>query len=134
MSPGGGLQAHENVGGHTLAPDRAHVDADADALLQRQRNSPNQLSATSSYFDRVAAERSVHENIAGNRDAVDNWLIGNGSTRAFTFHHDRLTGHFLQGGATSSDQARDVLGSRVVLRRDPSMPEGYRVLTSFPIP
>lgn len=134
LVPGGGLQRHEDAGGHTLAPDRAHVGADAETLLHRQRNSRNQLSATSSYFDRVAAEWSVHENIAGNREAVDNWLSGNGSTRGFNFYHDRLTGHFLEGGATSSDEARDVLGSRVVLRRDPSMPEGYRVLTSFPTP
>ena len=88
----------------------------------------------SSYFDRTAAERSVHENLAGNRREVDAWLAGGMRVEAFDFRHDRITGHHLPGNATAPSEARDVTGSRVVLVRDASMPEGYRILTSYPTP
>lgn len=134
VAPSGGLQAHEDAGGHTLARRKAHVGATADDLLGRLQNSPHRITGASSYFDRASAERSVGENINANRTAVEDWLAGSDSRLRIDYAHDRIVGHRLDGNATSSDQAVDVRGSRVVLARDTSMPEGYRVLTSYPIP
>lgn len=134
VAPGGGLQAHEDAGGHTLARRKAHVGATAEELLERQQGSRRPSSPMSSYFDRTAAERSVHENLAGNRPDVDAWLAGEMRVEAFDFRHDRITGHHLPGNASAPSEARDVTGSRVVLVRDASMPEGYRILTSYPMP
>lgn len=134
VAPGGGLQAHEDAGGHTLARRKAHVGATADDLFERLQNSPHRIAGASSYFDRASAERSVGENIDANRPAIEDWLAGADSKLRIDFAHDRIVGHHLEGSATFPDQAVDVRGSRAVLTRDPTMPEGYRVLTSYPIP
>jgi CDI toxin RNase A-like protein len=133
LAPDGGLQAHENAGGHTLNPNKAHVGASEQQLRDRLANDPNHPSAVSSFYDRAAAERSAHENIAGNENGIDAWLSSGASQpKAFDWHHGQPVGRRVDGH--SPQVVNDVSGSRVVLKKDPSMPSGYKILTSFPIP
>lgn len=93
------------------------------------------MSGTSSYHDRTGAERAVSENMAGNAPTITSWLqSGTSPTLATDWQHERPTGRHLPGGAHDTTAAAEVSGSRVVLRRDPTMPEGYKILTTFPVP
>jgi CDI toxin RNase A-like protein len=132
LAPDGGLQAQEDAGGHTLDPSRAHVGASDQELLDRLNNNPG-LHESSSFYDRAAAERAAHENIAGNEKEIEGWLNDpNGPpTQEFDWEHDHNVGRYLERGSSG---ARDVKKSRVVLRRDSSMPRGYKILTSYPRP
>jgi hypothetical protein len=133
LAPGGGLQGHEDAGGHTLAPERAHVGAD-EAVLRNRLDTEPRLRSVSSFFDRAAAERSVAENLGSNHEAIDDWLANSSrATKGFDMTHDRIVGHWLDRDSPSG-AAIGASRSRVVLRRDSSSPGGYHVLTSFPIP
>jgi hypothetical protein len=77
----------------------------------------------------------VHDNLAGNRAAIERWLqSGNPKPRPFDWAHDWPTGRYAPKDAAGLDDVRDVSSSRVVLVRDASMPEGYRIQSSFPRP
>jgi hypothetical protein len=132
VAPQGGLRRHENAGGHTLDPGRAHVGASDQQLLDRLSATGNRGS--SSYYDRAAAERAASENITGNADEIQRWSQSGDKTARFDWQHDQLTGRYAPRGASGVDDVSDVFGSRIVLRRDPSMPEGYRIQTTFPRP
>lgn len=134
LAPGGGLQRHEDAGGHTLDPSRAHVGASDQDLLDRQARSPAPLLEVSSYDDRQTAESAIHDNITANRAAIDEW-IASGPTRPqeFDFEHPWPVGRYAPPQATLSDVI-DVPVSRLVLKVDPSMPGGYYILTSYPRP
>ena len=134
LAPQGGLQRHEDAGGHTLAPHRAHVGATDQQLLDRLANEPH-LKGVSSFYDRATAERAAGENIAMNQTKIKNWLNTNSANnKAFDLDHGgwNVGRHAPQGATTSTDVA-DVSASKVVLRRDPLMPDGYRIQTMYPI-
>ena len=57
LAPDGGLQHHEDAGGHTLAPHKVHIGTDEEALFDRIQASPHPIQAASSYFDRAVAEQ-----------------------------------------------------------------------------
>jgi hypothetical protein len=134
LAPQGGLKRHEDAGGHTLDPKKAHVGATDQEILTRLAQEPGR-KAVSSYYDRAAAERAVSENIAGNHPAIQQWL-DSGPTRnkAFEWKHDWRVGRRATQGTTSTSDVQDVYGSRVALRPDASMDDGYRIQTAFPIP
>ena len=50
----------------------------------------------------------------------------------FDFEHRNKVGISLDRDASSADEAAEVSRTRVVLRRDPTQPDGYFVLTSYP--
>lgn len=134
LAPGGGLQRHEDAGGHTLDPARGHVGASDQDLLDRQttRRTPFE---TSTYTDRETVERAVHENLAANQAAIDRWLQSNPTEpQRFELGHVSPIGRLAPSGAPGLADVIDATTSRVVLRPDPSMPGGYYILTSYPRP
>lgn len=132
ITPGGGLQAHENAGGHTLDPAKAHVGATPEQILARQ--SAGGVGRVSSFSDRATAESSVRENVAGNAEAIRRWLQSpSPHPQHFDWNHGRTIGVSAPPAATLHD-ITPVSGSRVVLIRAPDMPDGYRIVTSFPKP
>ncbi|MDD7966971.1 RNase A-like domain-containing protein [Actinomycetospora lemnae] len=134
LAPGGGLQRHEDAGGHTLDPSRAHVGASDQDLLDRQA-SMDRPGAVSTYTDRQTAERAVHENIAANRAAIDRWLQSDPRRPGrFELAHDEPIGRLAPRTAAGLGDVTDATVSRVVLVRDVAMPDGYRILTSYPRP
>lgn len=133
VAPQGGLRQHENAGGHTLNPDKAHVGASDQQLIDRLAQDPKMKNGASSYYDRQSAERAAHENIRGNEDAIRRWLNeSERPTQRFDWQHEQQVGRHAPPGTARVDDVTDVHGSRVVLRRDPSMPDGYHILTTFP--
>jgi hypothetical protein len=133
LAPQGGLQRHEDAGGHTLAPHKAHVGATDQQILNRLAQGPN-LPGVSSYYDRATAERAVSENIAANSTKIQQWLLSGSPKTAQSWRHGSPVGRYAPQGSSSTAGITDVSGSLVVLRRNNSMPDGYHILTSFPQP
>lgn len=124
---GGDLEAHERAGGHTL---EKHVGRTAEDLSNRLAREPH-LRSASTFLDRASAESSIAQTLDANKDAIDSWLRagGRGRDSAFTASFRDAVGTVLRRGASEPIPSSTV---RVVLRPDPTMPEGYRIQTAFP--
>lgn len=123
--PGGGLEAHEDAGGHLI---ERHVGRTEQQLLDRLQR--ENISASSSFRDLPAAEHFVSETIVENQDRVDAWLDGKGGNRlVLDAHFDASTGISIQRGDT---QAEDVYSVKLVLERSDALDIGYRIVTGYP--
>ena len=123
--PGGGLEAHENVGGHLI---ERHVAKSEQWLLDRV--SRENISAASSFRDLPEAEHFVSATIADHQARVDAWADGSGGNRLVidtTF--DASTGISVSRGDT---RAVDVFSVRLVLERSSQLDIGYRIVTGYP--
>ncbi|MCD9006248.1 hypothetical protein LDO31_08370 [Luteimonas sp. XNQY3] len=123
--PGGGLEAHEDVGGHLI---ERHVGKSEQWLLDRV--SRDNISAASSFRDLPEAEHFVSATIADHQSRVDAWAAGSGGNRLVidtTF--DASTGISVARGDTS---AIDVFSVRLVLERSNQLDIGYRIVTGYP--
>ncbi|MGO3127516.1 MAG: RNase A-like domain-containing protein [Luteimonas sp.] len=123
--PGGGLEAHEDVGGHLI---ERHVGKSEQWLLDRV--SRENISAASSFRDLPEAEHFVSATIADHQARVDAWADGSGGNRLVidtTF--DASTGISVSRGDTS---AVDVFSVRLVLERSNQLDIGYRIVTGYP--
>ncbi|MFZ7095890.1 RNase A-like domain-containing protein [Luteimonas dalianensis] len=123
--PGGGLQAHEDAGGHLI---ERHVGKSEQWLVDRVRN--DNISAASSFRDLPEAEYFVSETIADHQGAVDDWLNGKGGNRlVIDSSFDATTGISVARGES---QAEDVFSVRLVLERSDRLDIGYRIITGYP--
>ncbi len=123
--PGGGLEAHEEAGGHLI---ERHVGKSEQWLLDRV--SRDNISAASSFRDLPEAERFVSATIADHQARVDAWAEGSGGNRLVidtTF--DASTGISVSRGDPS---AVDVFSVRLVLERSNQLDIGYRIVTGYP--
>jgi hypothetical protein len=120
------LKAHEHSGSHTLLRHVAKSDEELLARLEARRRLPY----SSSFASEERAERLISDFLTDRRAAIAKWMDSTG---------DRLK---LEGSlptVTGRTAARDgsvdyVSGIRVLIERDSSMPQGYRVVTAFPQP
>ena len=121
------LERDERRGGHTLARHVGRSDAD---LSERLRREP-QISAASTYNDRVTAERVVTLALAQHRTRVDQWRARQGTRPKLALEYHaagrepigrRLTRRGRQAVACSD--------AVVVLRWDGR--GGFYVLTTYP--
>ncbi|MDD7942084.1 hypothetical protein PHK61_27075 [Actinomycetospora lutea] len=136
IAPNGGLASHQAAGGHTLSPRKAHVGATDQELLDRQARAHDPIEA-STYTDRPTAEQRIHENAVANRAAIEQWLQSTPPPtlpKEFEYAHGEVIGRFSPVTATGLHDITDATTSRIVLLRDTSMPDGYRILTSYPRP
>lgn len=123
--PGGGLQAHEDAGGHLI---ERHVGKSEQWLVDRVRN--DNISAASSFRDLPEAEYFVSETLAENQGAIDAWLDGKGGNRLVVdASFDATTGISVARG---QDHAEDVFSVKVVLERSDRLDIGYRIITGYP--
>lgn len=127
LTPGGGLQFHEDAGGHTL---ERHVETDDSDLIQRFAEDPR-LKASSTFTTRAAAEEAIGGVIRSEAGEIRSWLAGPKATLPLAGRADAPIGRLIKRGSTESEE---VSGIRVVLLRDPAVPDGYRILTAFPTP
>src|SRR5437016_14358790 len=68
--PGGGLEAHENAGGHLLERHVGKTPEDLSARLASDKD----IDAASSFTDKATAEKAVAETIETNQAKIDSWL------------------------------------------------------------
>ncbi|WP_233521382.1 RNase A-like domain-containing protein [Streptomyces triticagri] len=119
-------------GAHTLA---RHVRKKTHEMRDRLRKDPT-LGADSRFINEASAQKFTDATLLQHQKAITKWLQS-GRSRTLKLHGQFAedTGlhlsrrDFVNGRPTST-----VRNVRVILRRDPASPSGYRVHTSFPVP
>ncbi len=123
----GGLAGHESgTFGHTLARHSGKTDA---YLLDRI-TPPNAISKASTYANDAAAARYTYASLEAHQLEIAQWLAGPKSSLPLATHFDHPIG--LTMLKTDPGTTHDLWGTIVRLTRDASMPNGYRVVTSYP--
>jgi hypothetical protein len=125
LSPGGGLQAHENAGGHLLDKHVGKTEFD----LQSRLAAEPKISGSSSFYDRAAAEDAMSRTLDSNQTKVSNWLSGTAPRLRIDYTLTNPVGISVTRGAAG---AVDASSARAILVRDSNMPTGYKILTGFP--
>ena len=123
----GWLLKHEHSGSHTLL---THVNQTDKELLMRFPGRRRPLPFASTFPDQQTAERAIGEVISRHSSEIETWLETGGRRLRVADVMDWPVGRSMD----SSGMAQDVAGVRVVLERDPSMPDGFRIHTAFPQP
>lgn len=125
--PGKGwLARHEHSGSHTL---RDHVGK-TDADLMRRFSGPKPPRSASTFPDEHTAERAIAKVVQDRRSLITDWLAGDDNRRAFQGVADKIIGRTMD----RAGNVEQVRGVRVVLDRDPTMPDGFRIFTAYPTP
>ena len=122
--PGGGLQKHEDAGGHLLA---RHVGKDT-AFLQKRLDDEG-VPAASTFASAAVAEKEVSDALTHNAATIATWLAGRAQRLVVTYDAGAVTGKSLRPGAKAPVE---VHGVRVVLARAASMSCKYRIVTGYP--
>lgn len=121
------LSVDESLGGHTLARHVGKTDAELDDRLRRER----QISAASTYSDRVTAERTVAAALESAGGTLSSWQRRSGRRPNLALHYiDRsgAIGRSLFRGARSTVPCDRAV---VVLKWDDRARRSF-VLTSYP--
>uniref|UniRef100_UPI002B26F77E RNase A-like domain-containing protein n=1 Tax=Nocardioides sp. TaxID=35761 RepID=UPI002B26F77E len=120
------LKAHEGgaLKGHTM---ERHVGKSDDYLRHRLRT--ERKTEVSTFTDEAAAERSIDVLMTATADRLDHFLRGNKQATEFQAPVSN-PGRVM----SSSGAVTEGTGARILLRKDPSMPEGYRIITAFVVP
>jgi hypothetical protein len=118
------LSADESAGGHTLSKHVGRTDEELRERLARE-----DISASSTYTDREAAEFAVGSALQEGQTRVEQWMQRSGShpNLVLDYHSDQPIGRTLHRGASSAQPCSD---AKVVLRWLSS--SEYYVLTSYP--
>ena len=123
--PGGGLEAHERAGGHTL---ERHVGKSEEWLINRVNR--DKISAASSFRDVNEAEHFLSQAIAEHQAEIDAWVAGKGGNRlVFNTQFDASTGISVKRG---DNEAKDVFSVLLVLDRSNQLDTGYKIVTGYP--
>src|SRR5690606_37046049 len=98
--PGGGREAHEEVGGHLI---ERHVGKSEEWLVDRVRR--DNISAASSFRDIDEAEHFVAATLSGHQGRIDAWVDGQGGNRLVVdASFDASTGISVKRGDSSVDR------------------------------
>lgn len=120
----GWLAKHEHSGSHTLSK---HVGKSDDYLRERLSREPHR-SVVSTFRDQNAAEWAIEKVLRRRAEEIQAWLGSEShAKRQVTMDVGRVVGRVLDRQGTVS--AARV--TRVVLVKDSSMPDGFRILTSL---
>jgi hypothetical protein len=122
---GGGLQMHEEAGGHLLLK---HVGQTEQDLMTRLVNEPK-IGGSSSFYDRATAENAISQLMDAKQFDISTWLSGTSNRLRIDTQLPSPVGISVARGATNAVNASAV---KAVLVRDPSMSTGYKILTGFP--
>lgn len=120
-----GLRAHESMGGHTIAE---HVGKSKKELLDRLRNDPK-LPSTSSFSSYKTADKAVGKALQLQDKEIKAWLAGTSKGKQFK---GIPVGGKLGTSVSRNGASRVAKKVTLVLQRDSSSPDGYRILTAFP--
>ncbi|GAB3210904.1 hypothetical protein GCM10027294_31080 [Marinactinospora endophytica] len=143
LVPGGGLQAHEDMGGHTL---ERHVGVSDEYLRNRTIGiGPPSGRVATRWTDRETAERAVATVLDQEKVKIEEWLerVDTGSKGYVRLELENID---VDQGVLGTSFARQ--GSKknptgwvegapervtVVLERDPDSPLGYSIYTAYPV-
>ena len=117
------LSTDERAGGHTLRKHVGRTDDDLRARLARE-----DISAASTYTDRVAAEFAVGKALLESQSRIESWMARAGHPNlVLDYRGNEPIGRTLHRGSSASQPCAD---AKIVLRWLSS--SEYYVLTSYP--
>jgi hypothetical protein len=117
------LSADERAGGHTLSK---HVGRTDNEL--RERLAHEDISASSTYTDRSAAQLAVGNALQQSSNRIEQWMVRSKHPNlVLDYHGGQSVGRTLHRGESASRPCAD---AKVVLRW--LSPSEYYVLTSYP--
>ncbi len=122
----GFLEQHENAGGHLIS---RHVGKTEQALKQRLRNEPR-ISGSSSFYNHAIAETTVSNAVRQNQPQISQWLGSHSARHVIVYKSTQPVGLAIQRG---QQKAVPVNSARIILQRDQRMPNGYRIVTGYPV-
>ncbi|MCG8039726.1 MAG: hypothetical protein JAZ19_22145, partial [Candidatus Thiodiazotropha taylori] len=122
---GGTLIYHENFGGH---PVSKHVGKTDQELIDRFMTEPH-IPSSSSFTSLEIADKAVGDLLAANRGNIGTWLAGEDRQLPLSMSLDYEVGRNVLNGSTTVQASTEAV---VLLRRDPLMPNGYRIHTAYP--
>jgi hypothetical protein len=124
--PGGGLDAHEAAGGHTL---ERHVGK-TEAELKQRLETDRQISAASSFTNRSIAEAAIGEAISRNERSITSWLRSRDNRYTIDYKANRKVGITLR---RRESKASTTSSLKIVFQRSAKLPPGYFILTAYPV-
>ena len=131
--PGGGLNAHEGFGGHTV---ERHVFGEGNATTLRaladrfigQTESPD----SSAFYSRAQANHVIASALREKQPEIDGWLNGTQEkSKVFSLSLDFSSGYSV---LTPDYRTCEEAGSRLFMKliRDENCPLGYYIRTCYP--
>ncbi|MET9119845.1 RNase A-like domain-containing protein [Streptomyces sp. NPDC004528] len=111
-----------------------HVEVTTRDLRARLRAAPD-LDDASRYIDHASAQKHTEAVVGKHQKEIEDWLNNGKATgkKDFTDDLGEPTGLSLSRANFRTGQPPEwVTGATVVLKKDPTAPLGYRVLTSYP--
>ena len=132
------LADEEKNGGHTI---RDHVnisDAELKTILASETYrgwfATIGAKAEGAFVSKEAANDFVNRSLEANSDKVDAVVNGLSNRDSFTTRFGYVTGkEAFRTGPDDAPFIRDTYEVRVVIQRDTRAPNGYRVITAFPV-
>ena len=124
----GGLVTHELLPGfHTIA---RHVGLDEADLLARVTG-PGSVGTASTFATHAGAERHTYASLAAHVPKIEAWVRAGAPMKLeIVTHFDHPVGKSMY--RKDPGVLVDSWSVKTVLRPDPTMPNGYRIQTSFP--
>lgn len=122
----GFLEQHELAGGHLIS---RHIGKSEQSLKQRLRNEPR-ISGSSSFYDHATAETTVKNAVRQNQPQISRWLGSQSARHVIVYKSAQPVGLAIQRG---QQKATPVNSARIILQRDQRMPNGYRIVTGYPV-
>ncbi|MEW2086894.1 polymorphic toxin-type HINT domain-containing protein [Streptomyces sp. NPDC005283] len=116
------LPASEAAGGHAIG---RHVGKTDVELAGRN------IRYSSTFTDLAAAERATSGNLAAHQVDVAQWLSGRGNRLVINGPMDASGGRVYE---RATQNTLSPTGVTTVLQRNPAMPDGYHIVTSYPMP
>jgi len=123
----------ETLGGHTI---EKHVGKTNKGLRDRLKNE-EKIPAASTYESFTEAETYMNKVAKARKPEIEKWLkSGKDKTKEFTFEFpgEKIGRRLTQAEREKGTEPHPSNKATIVIKRDPSAPDGYIVITSFPGP
>ncbi|PVV69266.1 type IV secretion protein Rhs, partial [Pseudomonas sp. HMWF011] len=124
--PSGVLDGHEKAGGHLI---KKHVERTDYQLVERLEVEPH-IPAASTFKTLEDAEALVSKSLASHSQEISKFLQGTKDKHIIREHSSQPVGLSVIRGTTESIPVYKFM---LVLIRKPKMPDGYLLLTGYPI-
>ena len=103
------------------------------SFLKNRLKKEFDIEAATTFYSKDMATKAVRQNLSHNADEIAKWLANRSGTRDLPslFVHEFPIGFGIERGKKKIKEALKV--SKIILRRDPNVDVGFRIVTGFVI-
>lgn len=124
-----GVEDHEESGGHTI---ERHVGKSDDWLRKRLESDPS-FEVVSTFHNATAANRAQGRFVKRCKKQIADYLnSGSGQPLKIDFDMGEPIGRYMT--EDKIDVSRATSKVRILIRKNPNVPQGWDIITAFPIP